>query len=261
VSFTVRHVSTPVSLTPTAVLRDGVTAPRDRPRSCVRPACGGQATHTLRFDYAARTVALDPLAARAIPGEYDLCAQHAARTSPPSGWTLRDRAPSRATATEPAPPVGPERGPVVGRLAAALSAVPVIVSEDVPDAVPVGADRSVPHSHPHAPSPTPTPAPSPSPAPRGADRLDALLRGQRQESTAGPTPTPVAAPSTSELPHTRTLRLAPDPIASAWCADLLAPRAETAVVATPMSASVPVRHGSAHGSAHGPSGGPLTLFG
>jgi hypothetical protein len=206
-------------------------------RACVRPACTRRATTTLRFDYAQRTVTLDPLGPDTVPGEYDLCLSHAARSTPPTGWTLRDRAPSPEAVTEPAPPVGPDRGQGVARLAAALSAVPRAVSEDAPDAAPVGTDRSVD-----------TPSSSTSTVPRGAARLDGLLR------PTAPTPAPVAAPApapeaatpvptrmpaqpaarvrpvplserTPEVevrPVPQPLRLVPDPTTTVWCADLLA---------------------------------------
>ena len=184
-----------------------------RDRACVRPGCGRRATSTLRFDYAERTVMLDPIGAETGPGEYDLCRQHAARSGPPAGWTLRDRAPSHAPATESAPPVGPDRGQRVARLAAALSAVPRAVSEDAPDAAPVGTDRSV------------------APTRSGAARLDTLLlpsdRGERHE----PRPPAVAATRTVPLSERtpeaevravpQPLRLVPDPTTTVWCADLL----------------------------------------
>lgn len=153
---------------------------------------------TLRFDYAAREVTIDPLTARPGPEAYDLCVRHAARSGAPSGWSLRDRAPSRGPATEPAPPVGPPEGHGVDRLAAALCAVPGAVSEDVPDAVPPGADRSVP------------------------DRLRDLLT-----ATAAPTivpPAPRAAPDPAASAPVRVaqaLRLTPDPRPDVWCADLV----------------------------------------
>jgi hypothetical protein len=194
------------------------------------------AAATLRFDYAQRVVSLDPMGHRAIPGEYDLCEQHAARTTPPSGWTLRDRAPSRAAVTEPAPPVGPERSSHVGRLAAALSAVPRTVSEDVPDAVPVGTDRSVPHPS-LAPSLNDDASTEHVPVtsvPTGPARLDALMGGGHRSVADRTEPRAEhvveRAPQDDvddALPHTRTLRLAPDPISSAWCADLMSPGGRT----------------------------------
>jgi hypothetical protein len=142
---------------------------------------------------------LDPLAQDRQPGTYDLCFDHAARSHPPEGWTLRDRGPSRVSVTEPAPPVGPGRDHGVDRLAAALCAVPRAVSEDAPDAVAVRADRSVPD-------------PSLGSDPRGTADA-ALVSDQR------PAPRLAAEPSP---PRTfQALRLMPDPVATVWCADLL----------------------------------------
>jgi len=271
VSFTVSAVSIPSSSAPDTVPSDGVAAQWRIVRHCVRPGCGVIAAATLRFDYAQRVVALDPMGRRAIPGEYDLCEQHAARTTPPSGWTMRDRAPSRVAETESAPPVGPERASHVGRLAAALSAVPRTVSEDVPDAVPVGTDRSVPHpglapARAHDGSaaqvrsaPVPTTA-----APRGPARLDALMGGGRNEPVdAADHGADVRGGFAREraprdaadeaFPHARALRLAPDPIASAWCADLMTPGARPLPVQSFVAPSgiTPL----------GRPGGPPTLFG
>lgn len=167
-------------------------------RSCIRPACGRRATTTMRFDYARRTVMLDPLGPEARPGEYDLCLHHAARSGPPTGWTLRDRAPSPESAVESAPPVGPDRGKGVDRLAAALSAVRRVVSEDAPDAAPARTDRSA----------APGPVDASTPPAGGAARLDVLLR-----------PSEAAAPVARPAPQ--PLRLAPDPTTTVWCADLL----------------------------------------
>jgi len=153
------------------------------------------ATSTLGFDYGQRTVMLDPLAPDSAPGTYDLCFAHAARSTPPTGWTLRDRAPNRGSAAESAPPVGPDRGRGVARLAAALSAVPRAVSEDAPDAAPVGTDRAV--------------------GPRSP--LDSLLG-----PATSPVPLSERPPMADVRPVPQPLRLAPDPTTTVWCADLLA---------------------------------------
>jgi hypothetical protein len=166
-------------------------------RHCVRPGCLRVATSTLGFDYSERTVMLDPLAPSSAPGTYDLCPAHAARSTPPTGWTLRDRAPSREPAAETPPPVGPDRGRSVARLAAALSAVPRAVSEDAPDAAPDGTDRSV--------------------GPRSP--LDSLLRPAATEPRV---PLSERTPTADVRPVPQSLRLAPDPTTTVWCADLLA---------------------------------------
>jgi hypothetical protein len=198
-------------------------APREA-RTCVRPGCSRRATTTLRFDYSQRTVMLDPLGPDTEPGEYDLCLRHAARSTPPTGWTLRDRAPSPEPVTEPSPPVGPDRGPGVARLAAALSAVPRAVSEDAPDAAPVGTDRLVD-----------TPPAAPAGVPRGASRLDGLVRPsspapepmsgpapRQPEARVRPVPLSERTPEVQVRPVPQPLRLAPDPTTTVWCADLLA---------------------------------------
>lgn len=183
----------PVHPTGSHDVLDAATSPRPLPRRCVRPGCTRDAASTLRFDYAARTVTLDPLTMTASPGSYDLCFHHAARSTPPSGWTMRDRAPSPEPAADPAPPVGPSRDHGVDRLAAALCTVPRAASEGAPDAVPARTDRSVPHPAllPSAPPSTLPPVPAPAPA-------------------------PVAAVTTPQ-----PLRLVPAPASAVWCADLL----------------------------------------
>jgi hypothetical protein len=193
-------------------------------RTCVRPGCTRSASTTLRFDYAERAVTLDPIGRHTEPGEYDLCFRHAARSTPPTGWTLRDRAPSSEVTPEPAPPVGPEREQGVDRLAAALSAVPRAVSEDAPDAAPVGADRAA------APQDR-TPQVD---APRGASRLDGLLRPSAPPTTESSALTGTAevrvrtVPLSERTPEVAVRRvpqplwLAPDPTTTVWCADLLA---------------------------------------
>ena len=156
---------------------------------------------------------LDPLGQDTEPGEYDLCLRHAARCTPPSGWTLRDRAPSPEPVTEPAPPVGPDRGPGVARLAAALSAVQRAVSEDAPDAVPVGTDRPV------APDAT-APAASPAATERRPSPLDGLLGVPQARVRTVPLSERTPEVEVRSVPQ--PLRLAPDPTTTVWCADLLA---------------------------------------
>jgi hypothetical protein len=204
-------------------------------RPCVRPGCGRMATSTLRFDYGERTVMLDPLGPDSTPGTYDLCFAHAARSTPPTGWSLRDRAPSRAPAAESPPPVGPDRGQGVARLAAALSAVPRAVSEDAPDAAPVGTDRSVSERSP----------------------LDSLLRPT--SATVRTVPLSERTPEVEVRPVPQSLRLAPDPTTTVWCADLLAgPERSTSSPAVPVSPMMPGPAGSPVSAAPGDA---FTLFG
>ena len=170
------------------------------------------AVTTLRFDYSARQIMLDPLTQVSQPGTYDLCFDHAARSNPPEGWTLRDRGPSRESATETAPPVGPERDHGVDRLAAALCAVPRAVSEDAPDAVPVRADRSVLDAL-LGSGPRPPVAPSVAVASEQDRSPIADIAGVA--GVAG------IAAETGPTHSFQPLRLMPDPVATVWCADLL----------------------------------------
>jgi len=173
---------------------------------------------------------LDPLGTDSTPGTYDLCFAHAARSTPPTGWTLRDRAPSRESATEPPPPVGPDRGHGVARLAAALSAVPRAVSEDAPDAAPVGTDRSVGHRSPLDSLLRPSPQ---------ADTPTGRTRDETAAATVRTVPLSERMPEAEVRPVPRPLRLAPDPTTMVWCADLLAGpgRAAAAPSASPGGAT------------------------
>jgi hypothetical protein len=90
----------------------------DRP--CARPGCPSPSRATLEFSYATRTVRLASLSDERSPEAYDLCANHADRTSPPHGWELRDE-------RQPEPEVGERPRPdqldsprTVAVLAAAL---------------------------------------------------------------------------------------------------------------------------------------------
>lgn len=65
----------------------------DRFQGCARPACGAPAAAILTYDYATRTVWLDP------PGDpiagasaaWSMCAMHADGLKVPVGWGLHDR--------------------------------------------------------------------------------------------------------------------------------------------------------------------------
>lgn len=59
-------------------------------RPCARPGCPSPSRATLEFSYATRTARLASLSDERSPEAYDLCANHADRTSPPHGWELRD---------------------------------------------------------------------------------------------------------------------------------------------------------------------------
>ena len=95
-------------------------------RRCARPDCTDPARATLSFSYHDQHAVLTRLTADRRPQAYDLCPQHAARTTAPHGWHLRDDRPEdeRTEVDEPAVPddLGSDR--TVAVLAAALRAVP-----------------------------------------------------------------------------------------------------------------------------------------
>jgi hypothetical protein len=67
----------------------------------------------LSYDYAGRTVWLDPLLDDDHPARHDLCGRHADRLSAPNRWRLEDR---RAAVSSAAPaissrPIGREPSP------------------------------------------------------------------------------------------------------------------------------------------------------
>ncbi|MFT4228309.1 DUF3499 domain-containing protein [Micropruina sp.] len=55
---------------------------------CSRTGCSTPAIATLTYVYADSTAVLGPLALRAEPGSYDLCAAHSASLSAPRGWEV-----------------------------------------------------------------------------------------------------------------------------------------------------------------------------
>ncbi|AEG45100.1 uncharacterized protein DUF3499 [Isoptericola variabilis J7] len=57
-------------------------------RQCSRTACTRAAVATLTYVYADSTAVLGPLAQRAEPHSYDLCADHAERLTAPRGWEV-----------------------------------------------------------------------------------------------------------------------------------------------------------------------------
>ncbi|MFT3833903.1 MAG: DUF3499 domain-containing protein [Micropruina sp.] len=59
-----------------------------RSRGCSRTGCSTRAVATLTYVYADSTAVLGPLALRAEPGCYDLCAVHSASLSAPRGWEV-----------------------------------------------------------------------------------------------------------------------------------------------------------------------------
>ena len=67
-------------------------------RQCARFGCSAIAVATFTFDAQARTVWLDtPLDGNARAGE--LCSKHARALTPPRGWQLEDRRPSKSEST------------------------------------------------------------------------------------------------------------------------------------------------------------------
>ncbi|MGP5658722.1 DUF3499 family protein [Corynebacterium falsenii] len=57
-------------------------------RPCSRPGCHNPAVATLTYDYAQQIATVGPLHIHADPHRWDLCAEHARRTTVPVGWTL-----------------------------------------------------------------------------------------------------------------------------------------------------------------------------
>ncbi len=112
--------------------RDAVVRPLSRAagRPCARPGCPSPARATLSFRYATREAWLEALGEAPSLATYDLCAQHADKTRPPSGWALVDQRPVEDEAAPVVVPdeIGGER--TIAVLAAALRAVP-----DAPAAV------------------------------------------------------------------------------------------------------------------------------
>jgi hypothetical protein len=129
-----------------------VSLARQAARHCARPNCAADAQATLGFDYGARDATIEPLRDEPHPQTYDLCAVHAARTTPPRGWRLHDRRPAdeRLPDLPTATPADLGGDRTVALLAAALRAVPDPVSED---AVSLGVAEVGPALAPHTPRP------------------------------------------------------------------------------------------------------------
>ncbi|MBF4553025.1 DUF3499 domain-containing protein [Corynebacterium suicordis] len=58
-------------------------------RQCSRPGCPKPAVATLEFNYAEQVAIIGPLQVFGNPHRWDLCAEHAARTTVPRGWEMR----------------------------------------------------------------------------------------------------------------------------------------------------------------------------
>lgn len=118
----------------------GVVRPLSRAatRRCSRPGCPTPATATLTFRYDQQHASLVPLAPDGGPETYDLCRDHADRTRPPHGWTLRDGRPDEIPVDTPdASALGSER--TVALLAAALRGQPTAVPDAAEPPVDVAA--------------------------------------------------------------------------------------------------------------------------
>ena len=59
-------------------------------RTCSRIGCGGLGTATAVLRYEDRAVELVDLVREPDPGLVDLCPDHAARLTPPKGWSMAD---------------------------------------------------------------------------------------------------------------------------------------------------------------------------
>lgn len=57
-------------------------------RDCSKTGCTRPAVSSLTFVYEDSTLVVGPLARTADPNAYDLCEEHAARMTPPRGWTM-----------------------------------------------------------------------------------------------------------------------------------------------------------------------------
>lgn len=81
----------------------GVVRPISRAatRRCSRPGCPAPASATLTFRYDQQHARLAALLPDGGPETYDLCSEHADRTRPPFGWSLRDDRPEEVEVDTP----------------------------------------------------------------------------------------------------------------------------------------------------------------
>ena len=96
-------------------------------RRCSRTACGLPTVATLTYVYADSTAVLGPLSDVAVPGAFDLCAEHASRTSVPMGWEVI-RLPMERRRNEP------EADDELVALANAVREIGLRDEEDIPTA-------------------------------------------------------------------------------------------------------------------------------
>lgn len=73
---------------PGGTLTDVIGMPSMSRRRCQKAGCQGLAVATLTYVYADSQAVLGPLAVRAEPGCYDLCAAHTHSLSAPRGWEV-----------------------------------------------------------------------------------------------------------------------------------------------------------------------------
>jgi hypothetical protein len=101
-------------------------------RDCSKTGCARPAVSSLTFVYEDSTLVVGPLARTADPNAYDLCEEHAAKMTPPRGWTMLRVAGTAdavddlvALAAAIDPPAQPEdEGPAAQRSAARANGRP-----------------------------------------------------------------------------------------------------------------------------------------
>ena len=96
-------------------------------RRCSRTACGLPAVATLTYVYADSTAVLGPLADVAVPGAFDLCAEHASPPCVRMGWEVI-RLPMERRRNEP------EADDELVALANAVREIGLRDEEDIPTA-------------------------------------------------------------------------------------------------------------------------------
>lgn len=96
-------MSEPARSVPSDARPRGVVRPISRAatRRCSRPGCPSLATATLTFRYDEQHARLAPLVPDGGPETYDLCGDHADRTRPPFGWSLKDDRPEEVPVDTP----------------------------------------------------------------------------------------------------------------------------------------------------------------
>lgn len=96
-------MSEPARSVPSDAEPGGVVRPISRAatRRCSRPGCPSLATATLTFRYEEQHARLAALVPDGGPETYDLCGDHADRTRPPFGWSLKDDRPEEVPVDTP----------------------------------------------------------------------------------------------------------------------------------------------------------------